>query len=150
MRFARAAGRSGEVCSVDTNEQHLEYIRNEASKNGLGNITTVRAEEGRSNLPDNHFDLIFFRNALHHIGDRPSYLKDLKSKLRTGGRIAAVEYKPGGSIFNFKRLFGHNIPKEKIIEEFNQAGFTKAEEFDFLPEQSFTIFSIRQTPPRRP
>jgi len=140
IRFAQAAGRNGEVYSVDTNEEYQKFAAGEAAKSGLSNIKFVLATENNTNLPDNCFDLIFFRNVLHHIENRVEYFKSLKTKLKAGGRIAAIEYKPGGSIFSFKRFFGHNIPSQKITEEFTKAGFKKAEELDFLPEQSFAIF----------
>ena len=141
LRFAEAVGASGQVFAVDTKSEFLDHIRNNASKKGLTNIKTVQIAEGEVSLPDNSCDLIFLRNVYHHLEDRVEYMKKFKSKLSPRGRIAVVEYKPGGSIFHFRRFFGHNVPKDKIISEMESAGFRKSEEFDFLPEQSFTIFS---------
>ncbi|MFH1577095.1 MAG: class I SAM-dependent methyltransferase [Candidatus Margulisiibacteriota bacterium] len=64
-----------------------------------------------------------------------------RKKFKANGRLAVIEYKSGGNIFNFKRFFGHNVPKEKIITELGQAGYQKIEEYGFLPEQSFCLFS---------
>lgn len=141
LRFAEAVGENGQVFAVDTKREFLDNIKHAASKKGLNNIKTVQIAEGEVNLPGNSFDLIFFRNVYHHLEDRIEYMRKFKSKLKPDGKIAIVEYKPGGSIFHFRRFFGHNVPQGKIIAEMEAAGFKKLEEHDFLPEQSFTIFS---------
>lgn len=140
FRFAKAVGKEGQVFSVDTNEDYLDLIKNKVLEKGLNNIKPVNISE-RFDLPDNYFDLIFFRNVYHHLENRVELMKNYRNKLKADGRLAIIEYKPGGSIFSFRRLFGHNVPKEKIVAELEQAGYQKITEYDFLSEQSFTIFS---------
>jgi len=140
LRFAEAVGSSGQVFAVDTEAKYLEVVQKNALARGLKNVQLVNIA-ARVQLPDNTFDLIFFRNVYHHLENRVDIMKGYRGKLKPGGRIAIVEYRPGGSIFSFRRLFGHNVPREKIIAEMEAAGFRKAAEFEFLPEQSFTIFS---------
>lgn len=141
LRFGEAVGKEGQVFSVDTNQDYLNYIQTNASKRGLNNVKLVNIYEGSQQLPDNSLDLIFFRNVYHHLEDRVKLMKEYRQKLKPGGRIVIIEYKPGGSIFSFRRLFGHNVPKKKIVAEMEAVGFRQAEEYDFLSEQSFTIFS---------
>jgi arsenite methyltransferase len=140
LRFAEAVRGEGEVFAVDTNADYLNHLGANASKKGLNNIKLVNISEGRFDFPDNYFDLIFLRNVYHHLENRVEYMKGYKTKLKPEGRIAIIEYKPGGSIFSFRRLFGHNVPKEKIMAELEQAGYHEIEEHGFLPEQSFMIF----------
>jgi hypothetical protein len=54
--------------------------------------------------------------------------------------VAIVEYKRAKP-FTFRGMFGHYVPRETIVEEMKEAGYQVKQEFDFLPEQSFTIFS---------
>ena len=56
------------------------------------------------------------------------------------GRFVVIEYNKGKPI-GFRRLFGHYVPKEVIIEEMDEVGFDLENDFDFLPEQHFCIFS---------
>ena len=42
---------------------------------------------------------------------------------------------------SFRSIFKHHVAKETIIQEMKQAGYILEEEFDFLPEQHFTIHS---------
>jgi hypothetical protein len=64
----------------------------------------------------------------------------LKNTLKTSGRVAIIEYRSGRR-FSFHRLFGHYVAKEKIVDEMKEAGYKLEKEEDFLPEQSFTLFS---------
>jgi arsenite methyltransferase len=141
LRFAKAVGPGGKVIALDADREHLQLIEKLAREKGLDNIKTLVASESPSALSDNDFDLIFMRNVYHHLENRIALLSGLKAKLKTNGRLAIVEYKPGGSIFNFRRFFGHNVPREKIMAEAGQAGYQKIAEHSFLPEQSFTVYS---------
>lgn len=141
LRFAETLEDKGEVYAVDTDEKYLDFIKKQAIEKKLNNIKYINLSENNADLPDNYFDLIFIRNVYHHLEDRVEIMKKYREKLKDQGRLAIIEYKPAGSIFNFKRLLGHNVPKEKIVAELEKAGLKKLEEYDFLPEQSFTVFS---------
>ena len=141
LHFAEAVGSEGRVFAVDNNPEYLALVQRNASAKGMNNIKLVDIGKEGQRLPDSFFDLIFFRNVFHHLEDRINLMKEYRKKLKPEGRIAIIEYLPGrGGIFSFRRLFGHNVPKEKIIAEMEQAGYKKNEEFDFLPEQSFVLF----------
>jgi len=141
LSFAEALGREGHVFAVDTNPDFLEFIKESAKERELDNVETVLATEDGMTLPES-VNLIFMRNVCHHISNRVEYFTKLKEKLKPEGRIAIIEYKRGGG-FSFHRMFGHFVPKEIIVAEMNKAGYRLKEDFDFLPEQSFIIFSLR-------
>lgn len=143
LRFADAVGTKGQVYAVDTNPEFLEFISNNAKEKGLNNVKTILATEDGLTLPKNSLDWAFMRNVTHHLPDRVEYFRNLTSLLKPEGKIAIIEYKHGG-LFSFRRIFGHYIPKEIIVEEMEEAGYRLEKEFDFLPEQSFTIFSLEK------
>ena len=142
FRFAEAAGPSGEVFCVDNKQEYLDHILSNASQKGLNNVKTALIAEKVPALPDKYFDLIFLRNVYHHLEERVELMKFYRDKLKPAGRLAIIEYRPGGSLFSFRRMFGHNVPQDKIVSEMEQAGCKKAGEYGFLPEQSFTIFTV--------
>lgn len=82
------------------------------------------------------------RNVTHHIPNRVKYFTNLKDFLKSDGRIVIIEYKKG-KFFTFRGLFGHDIPKEVIKQEMEEAGCLLEKEFDFLPEQHFVIYLKR-------
>ena len=143
LRFAEAVGKEGTVFAVDTNSGFLEFIKENAKEKGLNNVKTVLTSEDSLSLPEK-VDFMFMRNVCHHIPNRTGYFGKLKNYLKEGGHIAILEYRKANH-FTFHGLFGHYVPKEEIIEEMNQAGFQLEKDLDFLPEQSFIIFSIKSS-----
>ena len=145
LRFAKLVGSQGHVYSLDTNRDSLEFIDNSADEKGLRNVTTILVrEDNELPLPKNSIDLIFMRNLCHHLPNRMEHFRKLREVLKTEGEVAVIEYRSNsGGRFSFHRLFGHYVPQEIIIREMFEAGFKLQEEFDFLPEQSFTIFRMK-------
>jgi len=143
LRFAEAVGNEGHVFAVDTDSNFLEFIKESAKEKGLYNIETVLATEDGLTLSES-VDLVFMRNVCHHIPNRMEYFRKLENSLKPDGRVAIIEYKRGGGLFSFRRMFGHYVPKEIIVEEMNKARYQLEKAFDFLPEQSFTIFSVHK------
>jgi arsenite methyltransferase len=141
LRFAEIVGAEGRVFAVDTNPKFLEFIQDSAKEKGLTNVETVLTEEDKPILPEKSVDLVFMRNVCHHLSNRVEYFRRLKNTLKTSGRVAIIEYRRGGKL-SFHKLFGHHVAKEKIIDEMKQAGYKLEKEENFLPEQSFTLFSI--------
>jgi len=142
LRFAKMVGEEGRVYAVDIKPEFLEYVKNSAREEGLDNVIPMLVSGDKLDLPEKGLDLIFMRNVTHHIPNRVEYFKSLKRFLKPNGRIAIIEYKKG-KIFTFRRLFGHYVPKETIIQEMEDAGYLLKREFDFLPEQHFTIYAVK-------
>lgn len=140
--FAVLVGEKGTVYAVDTNKEFLEYITLQATRKGLANIKTVVATEHHLPLQPRSIDLLFIRNVYHHLPDRPAYFSEAKQLLTAQGRVAIIEHSPHqGSRLSFHRRCGHNVPAETIQEEMTKAGYEVSASFDFLPIQSFTIFT---------
>jgi ubiquinone/menaquinone biosynthesis C-methylase UbiE len=140
LRFAETVGIEGQLLAVDINQNFLEFVQNSAKEKGLVNVKTVLTSESNATLPEKYLDLIFMRNVCHHLTNRIEYFAQLRSALKTDGRVAIIEYR-GGRLFSFHRLFRHYVPKETITKEMEEAGYRLEKDLDFLPEQSFTVFS---------
>jgi len=139
LQFAKVVGSKGKVYAVDTNPELLKFIEQKAKELGLNNVETIIVTGEDLALPERSLDLVFMRNVCHHLTNRVEYFKKLKRFLKPKGRVAIVEYKRAKP-FTFHGMFGHYVPRETIIEEMKEAGYRVKQEFDFLPEQSFTIF----------
>ncbi len=139
LRFAEIVGEEGRVYALDTNPEFLEYVKNSAEERGLNNLVTILVRGDRLNLPEKGLDFIFMRNVTHHISNRVKYFRNLKDFLKPDGRIIIIDYKKDKPL-TFRWLFRHSIPKEVIKKEMEEAGYLLEKEFDFLPEQHFTIF----------
>jgi len=143
LRFADAVGREGQVYAVDTNPEFLEFIRNSAMEKGLNNVKTILATKDKLILPEKSLDFVFVRNVYHHLPNRVKYFRNLTGLLKPDGKVVIIEYKRGG-LFSFHRIFGHYVPQEIIVGEMDEAGYRLKKDFDFLPNQSFTIFFLKK------
>ena len=142
IRFAKLVGDEGHIYAIDTNSEFLKYIKLQADKNDLKNITTIQADDDKPKLPKEKLDYIFLRNVYHHIPNRLKYLQILGEGLRKDGKIIIIEHN-GSGYLNFNKLFGHYIKPEIIKKEMKKVGYIIDEEHYFITQQSFTIFKIR-------
>jgi len=142
LRLAEAVESEGKVYAVDTDEESLNFVASEAEERALSNIETILVTEGSLPVPGRSLDLVFMRNVYHHLTDRVQYLTRLACLLKPCGRVAIVEYRRAAP-FSFRGLFKHYVPQERIVDEMEKAGYRIDGVFGFLPEQSFTIFSVR-------
>jgi arsenite methyltransferase len=142
LKFAEAVGKQGVVYAVDIDPGKIEFIRKSIVEKGLDNVKVILAKVESPTLPEK-IDLIFLRNVFHHISNRVGYFAKLKESLRPDGRIAIVEHNKGGR-FSLDRIFERRVTRETVVEEMTKAGYSISENIDFLPDQSFTIFSLKK------
>jgi len=140
--FARAVGKKGKVIAVDTSADRLAYIKQQAQKEQFYNVTTYQTKENQLELPKIKFDLIFTRNMFHHLYDPEVYFQQIIQFLKLKGRVAAIDYKPPTRfrLRFFARRHHHTDPKI-IINIMCNAGLYLEQSYDFLPDQSFQIFT---------
>jgi len=144
LRFAHVVGPEGRVYAVDTNPNMLNFVKQSVREKGLDNVVPVLVEGDALPLPENSLNLVFMRNVCHHVPHRVTYFQQVKHVLRPDGTVALIEYRRSGL---FRRLFGHYIPPETLRTEMKDAGYHIRESFDFLPDQSFTLFTVQTKPP---
>ncbi len=140
FRFAEAVGSGGRVYAVEVDPGKVAALRREVAERGASNIEVVLADPDDPRLPDGSIDLAFFCNAYHHFEERVSYLRSLRSDLSEHARIAIIDSKPEGSVFIPK---GHILPEGQIRAELSEAGYRHSAGYDFLPIQSFDVFTVQ-------
>lgn len=97
IAFAKRVGPSGQVFAIDILPTALEAVRSQAKIEGLFNIKIIQGnleKFGGSNLPADSCDLTFVANVLFQVPDKPSLIDEAKRVLKSGGRLAVVEWKP--------------------------------------------------------
>jgi ubiquinone/menaquinone biosynthesis C-methylase UbiE len=139
LPFARAVAPDGRVFAVDVDAEMNAHLTSRLAEAGVGNVEVVLATADDPGLPPAGIDLVFMSNTYHHIQDRTTYVAKLARALRSGGRIAIIEYDDARAGW-FVRTFGHNTPRDTIVSELEAAGYRLLAEPDFLPRQNFLIF----------
>lgn len=128
IAMARRVGPSGRVFATELSDERLADIRQAAKDAGVSNITVIQGEVSRTNLPDACCDALFSRNVYHHLNDPAAINAGIFRALRTGGRLAIIDFEPGGIMDWFGvetegRHGGHGTPKETVVKEVTAAGF---------------------------
>lgn len=134
FKFSKIVGAEGKVFAVDTNQKLLAHINGIMKCNQTQNIQTLFSNETGCPLFDTSCNFIFMRNVFHHIINQVDYFRNIRNCLKTGGKIAIIEWLPGAT------LMGHCTEEMRIKKIMEEAGFTHLKSYIFLKKQSFNIF----------
>jgi len=126
------------VYGADIEPDMVKYLEHRGAQEGLRNVVAVQAAADSANLPE-PVDVVLIVDTYHHIADRETYFRKLAKSLKTGGRIAIIDFKPDspeGPPPEFR------FSPEKVKSEMAKAGYKLVVQYDFLPRQNFLIFSV--------
>lgn len=128
---------SGAVYAVDVEEEMLDHLM------GREDIQTklvipVVADKDDPKLPEGKIDLIVVMNTWHHIGKRAKYLKKLEASLLAAGRVAIIDFRLGE--FPVGPADSKKLSREKVLKEFEAAGWRMVAETVALPYQYGLVF----------
>jgi len=140
FRLADAVGPTGHVYAVDVDEEIVRDLEEAAREGGYSNVTAVLGEFGDPLLPDGEIDLVFLCNTYHHIDEQVAYFDRLRVDLKPAGRVVIVEPK---GIFLVRRLLPshHWSNADELRQQMATAHYRHLQGFDYLPLQSFEIFT---------
>jgi arsenite methyltransferase len=138
VAMARKVGSQGKGYAIDINKEMLKYVDELAKRNGVANVTTLLATESGTGISSKCIDLFFMRNVFHDLKNDTAYFIKLRTLLKNGGRIAIIDYRPGNFI---RRFFDHYVDEDEIVSIMKSAGYSAAERYTYLEDQSFNIFS---------
>ena len=138
---SRLAGSSAlpTVYAVDIEPSMVAYLKARAAKEGLKNLIAVQAGADGPNLPA-PVDTILIVDTYHHIPNRVAYFTKLKSALKPGGALAIVDFRkdsPSGPPVEFR------FTPEQISGELARAGYSLAQQHEFLPRQLFLVYQVK-------
>jgi len=147
-RFAQVVGEGGKVYAVDIDREMLGFLEWNIRRLGIKNVEIVVGEEGDPHLPPESVDVAFLCDTTHHMANRVEYLRRLRRALKSGGKVAIIDYPPEASRQGFcPHRPEELVPREQILQEAQEAGYTLVHEFTFLlPRQYFLVFQKEGRP----
>lgn len=90
--LARDLG-AGEVTGIDVEPQLVERARLLAERAGVADRVSFRpVEPGPLSFEDAAFDLVFSKDSLVHVANRPALFREIRRVLRPGGTFAASDW----------------------------------------------------------
>lgn len=137
--LSRAVGPTGKIYAVEIEQGLVDAIAGKVAQHGLANVTPVLGRFTDPALPARNVDLAFIYDVLHHIEDRPAYLKALAGYIKPSGRIALVDFIPEKS--------GHRNQPEMVIPRAQAdalmagAGFRPVEEIGLFEDNYYVVYA---------
>ena len=140
-RLAKAVGDTGQVIAIDIEQKMLNYNRRELEKLGLDKrVRFILAGSESPSFSGNNAGIVFLCDVYHHLEDHVVYLANIKPALTQNGRMVIIDYytdERSGTLGFSKR---HLVPREQVIKDMEQAGYTLSKEHTFLSRQYFMEF----------
>jgi ubiquinone/menaquinone biosynthesis C-methylase UbiE len=136
MRLANMVPK-GRVYGVDVEPEMVKYLAERAKREKRENVVALAGATDDPRLPEKA-DLILMVDVFHHIENRERYLRRLSGYLKPGGRVAIIDYRLDAPEGPPKAA---RIAPERVMGEFNDAGYALATQHRFLPNQYFLIFT---------
>ncbi|RPH63917.1 MAG: methyltransferase domain-containing protein [Acidobacteria bacterium] len=120
VEVAQRVGPSGRVYSTELSAARLDDIRQAASEAGLGNVTVRQAGDRATNLPAACCDAIFMRRVYHHLSEPSPIVASIHEALRSGGRLAIIEFRSDGLLGKVTRM---GFDRTALIDAVTAGGF---------------------------
>jgi ubiquinone/menaquinone biosynthesis C-methylase UbiE len=127
IEMARVVGANGLVYASDISAERQQDIAARASREHFAHVRVVKGLVDATNLPEECCDAIYMRAVFHHIQDRRAFARSIAAGLRPGGRVAIIDFPPGGLWFHGG---DHGVTAEAVLAAFREAGMTLTNRID--------------------
>lgn len=141
IRMAKRVGPNGKVYAEDIQEPMLNRLRQNAKREGLGNIVTVAGGEADPKLPANALDLIILVDVYHEFSQPQKMLRAMRESLKEDGRLVLLEYRKEDPSVPIRPE--HKMTVQEAKTEVEAEGFRLDEVLKTLPRQHILVFRRR-------
>jgi SAM-dependent methyltransferase len=146
FKFAERTGPGGIVYATDTAQVMIDYVKEVAEKNGIGNIRTILVRDNDTALPPDSVDLVYLCSVYHaiYMGSleyvKDGFIDSLKRSLRKGARLAIADNAVLADSEN--PYYGPRIAPELIVSQLKQYGFRLVDRAQFIPQRYILVFEV--------
>ena len=137
LRLSRAVGRRGHVMAVEVEPRMLVVLRARLAAAHAHNVSPILGLPDDPLIPDGSCHRILLVDVYHHFSDGVTVLRRLRQKLRRGGRLVNVDFRPGELAVGPPA--DHKISPERFLRDARRAGLTLVKEETFLPYQYLLV-----------
>lgn len=136
--FAQAVGPTGKVYAVDIDRSFFPHIEAKTKAAGVTNVVMVLGGASDPQLPTADVDVAFIHDVLHHINDRPAFLKALSKYLKPSGRVVIIEYIPEQSPHKDEPAL--LVSKAQAATWLTDAGFKPLDDITLFTDKWFVVY----------
>lgn len=128
----------GTVLAVDIQPKMLDLIQDSAESKGVENVQTILGEIADPKLADDAVDLVLLVDAYHEFSHPFEMMTAIRRSLKTGGRVALVEFRAEDPGIPIKPL--HKMSEAQARKEMKAVGLEWIETREVLPQQHLMFF----------
>ena len=137
-RIAPLVGKQGRVMAVDIQPEMLAMLDKRLKRLGISNVVPVLGTIRDPKLVANSIDLIMMVDVYHEFDHPAEMMTKMVAALKSGGRLAFVEFKAEDAQVPIKEL--HKMSEAQIRKEASAFGLTWVKTGTTLPWQHVVIF----------
>ena len=137
-RISPKIGKTGIVYGVEIQQEMLDILAEKMAEEGITNIKGILGTITDPKLPPNSVDLVIMVDVYHEFSHPYEMMQNICRGLKTGGRVAFVEYRLEDDNVPIKRL--HKMSELQVIKEATPHPLSWVETLDDLPWQHVIIF----------
>ena len=137
-RISPKIGETGTLYGVDIQQEMLDLLAEKMAELGITNVKGVLGTITDPKLPPESVDLAIMVDVYHEFSHPYEMMQNICRALKTGGRVAFVEYRAEDRSVPIKRL--HKMSELQVIKEATPHPLVWVETLDDLPWQHVIIF----------
>ena len=135
LRMAESVGETGFVYGIDISDGMLEKARKTAEKFGATNVSFIRCELEKLELPDKTADLVISNCTLNHAADKQAVWNEIFRILKKGGRFVISDIYATAEIAEEYRndptavaeCWAGSVTRVEYMLQLKKAGFASVE-----------------------
>jgi predicted methyltransferase len=137
-KLARAVGPSGKVYATDIQPGMIRLLESRVRSRKLTQVEPVLATAESSGLPAACCDVILMVDVYHELAEPQRVLRQLKSALKTGGRLVLLEFRKEDRSIPIREE--HKMSVAEVRQELEAEGFRFDRALPGLPWQHMLVF----------
>ena len=135
LRMAESVGATGFVYGIDISDGMLDKARRNAEKFGVTNVSFIRSELEKLELPDKMADLVISNCTLNHAADKQSVWNEIYRILKKAGRFVISDIYATTAIADEYRndpvavaeCWAGSVTRSEYMLQLENAGFASIE-----------------------
>jgi len=135
LRMAESVGETGFAYGIDISDGMLQKARKNAEKFGATNVSFIRCELEKLELPDKTADLVISNCTLNHASDKQAVWNEIFRILKKGGRFVVSDIYATAEIAQEYRndpaavaeCWAGSVTRPEYMQQLEKAGFASVE-----------------------
>lgn len=141
FELVRRLGADGMLYATELDEGKLRSLQSRAAGATGSQMRVIAANASVTNLPDECCHAAYLRMVFHHIDDQMAYAHEVARAIRSGGRLAVIDFAPGALFFLGRR---HGVEADTVVAAFERAGLALVSRDDNWGGRTFAVAFIKR------